>query len=573
MKIEKFININWYMERKPYQISSETDVFYLKICRDLFKIIDTLTSEYEDVYMDEEDCREMAYIFTAYFEDQATEIGFWKSLTELHKKQFGKRLPFFDASILQQQEEDWGDILPADIHYLGYISYLNILTNTEDDPIILFNTLFFIELTEKVFNYLEKNEEVLIPDFYESFLLPESDYIDFKKQLDWFTYQSYLTGMEFSHKLDDFMLKLVDGETDPSLMQPLLYTERDRLMFEVPSRLTAIFPADILAGAMHCNEEKKQEIRNLKWRPHGLFHIRFETATHYRFLHTSTDEEFDVLKNSLNNPIDCIKNEYWITTLADWNNDYNVSGLCSVSPYKGEKIYHYNLKMQHRFQKHYGKYREHIEETALKYRNEAQRFLGNDLIVFDTGYQLQEKLNEFNQWYFDVVADKSGLPKGSKPVMFDLPQEIVNQAGVALFIPPADGLQFITNHQLILDLLQTKEVDVVTVEQRGSLLTMLSDDTVGPDYWFYLKKNFPIPNLSLFLKCPVDNEMDFDALLRIYRPEDFSPLKLPRFSTFTSEKISHETARKIFSKEKVRGKIIFKRMVLKNKVKNQNIAF
>ena len=51
------------------------------------------------------------------------------------------------------------------------------------------------------------------------------------------------------------------------------------------------------------------------------------------------------------------------------------------------------------------------------------------------------------------------------------------------------------------------------------------------------------------MKCPAETDEDFEALLRIYRSKDFSPLKLPRFTTFTSERISHETARQIFSRK------------------------
>jgi hypothetical protein len=199
-------------------------------------------------------------MFTAYFEDQVTEIGFWKSLTELHKKQFGKRLPFFDSEILRQQVEDRDDILPADIHYLAYIRYLNILTNENVKPVVPFNTPFFIELTRRVFDYLENIEEVLVTDFYKQFLIPENDYIEFKKQLTWFTFKSYLTGIEFSRKLDDHMWDLLEAETDRSQMSPLMYAEQDRLLFEVPSTLTAFFPLDILASAMQCDDKKKREI-------------------------------------------------------------------------------------------------------------------------------------------------------------------------------------------------------------------------------------------------------------------------------------------------------------------------
>jgi len=321
------------------------------------------------------------------------------------------------------------------------------------------------------------------------------------------------------------------------------------MLFEIPSSLTAFFPVDILAGAMRCGDRKKEEIMNLKWRPHGIFHVQKETDTHYRFLHTSTGEEFDVLKSSFNQPFDSSKEEYWISTIAQWNSEYYISGMSLPSPYKEEEIYHRNLEMQHSFQKHFQEYRKHIEETALNFRNEAELFFGNDLVVFDTGQQLQKKLNEFSQWYFDKIADKTKLTEDKEPIVFTLPEKFLALFGIALFIPPADGLQFITIHRQLLHILQTKETKNLSFQQVDEVVHMFLDGSVGAEYWFYLKKKFSIPNLSLFMKCPADADEDFEALLRIYLPDDFSPLKLPRFTTFSSERINPETVRDIFSKK------------------------
>ena len=539
------------MERKPYTMHTDYDLFYMKICRDLYKIINKLVDEYSGtVDVGEEECRELAWVFTAYFEDRVNEIGFWQSLITWHKKLFGKRLPFFDARELQQQEEEYEDILPADIYYLAYITYLQLMNDDEAKTLVYFNKPFFIHLSEKVFNYLDKKEEVLTTEFYESFLIPAEDYIEFKQQLDWFTFSNYLTGISFTKKFEAVEWRLLEENTDKAMMGPMMYGERDRLLFEVPSAYTAIFPVDLLAEAMRCSDTKKEEIHNLKWRPHGIFHVQQETGTHYRFLHTATGEEFDILKTSFNQVFESSKEgEYWITTVAGWNDEYYISGLCLPSPYEGEEIYHRNIEMQHSFQKHFSPYRRHIEEMALNFQKEAVRFFGSDFVIFDAGNKLQEKLNEFNQWYFETVTDKTNLAKDIKPAAFLLPEELLTVSGIVLFLPPVDNMQFLTKHQQLLGILQTKHTDKVNLPEIEEVLPMLFDDGVGADYWFYIKKNFSLPNLSLFLKCPADTKEDFEALLRIYRPADFSPLRLPRFTSFTSERISHQKIREIFSKK------------------------
>jgi hypothetical protein len=531
MKLEKFININWFMERKPYANHTSYDSFYLKICRDLYTIVHNIVTENDkDINLDEEDFREMAYLFTGYFEDQVNNIGFWNALIALHKKQFGKRLPFFDKKIVEQQEEEFNDILPEDIHYLAYITLLNLLTDQEEKPVILFNSDLLIQLKEDIFAYLVEIEEVFTTDFYEKFLVPEQDYIEFKKQLDWFTYNSYLTSIEFTKRIDDHLEKLLDSNTDPSLLSLYLYSERDRLMSEIPSSFTAFFPADILAMAMRCDEKKKEEIRNLKWRAHGIFHIQQETETHVHFLHTSTGEEFDVLKASFNMPIKKAHQDHWITTIVRWDNDYYISGLCAPSPYKGEELHRTNLKMQYTFQKHFSGYRNSILELAREYRETAVTYFGNEFVIFDSGFLLQKKMNEFHAWHHSTVADLSNFSQKPEPVKLNLPEELLRTEGVALFIP-LDGFQFILNHKQLMHLLEAPRIEKLTREAVEDTMGMLTDDSIGIDYWFYIKKHFPITNLSLLLKCPLDSDEDFEALLRICLPEDFSPLKLPRFTT------------------------------------------
>ena len=176
-------------------------------------------------------------------------------------KHFGKRLPFFDKKTLQQQEEEWEDILPADIHYLAYISYLNYMNYKDEKWLVHFDKKFFIDLSKSVVVYLNEIEEVLITGFYKSYLIPGDNYIDFKMKLSWFTFKSYLTGIEFSEKMDIYLQQLREKKTEPSMLATMHYAERDRLMFEEPSQLTAFFPIDILAGglAMHGNLKRRNQ--------------------------------------------------------------------------------------------------------------------------------------------------------------------------------------------------------------------------------------------------------------------------------------------------------------------------
>ena len=84
--------------------------------------------------------------------------------------------------------------MPVDIHYLAFIQYICLLNDGEEQALVFFNKPFFVDLTEQVFDYLNNIEEIVTNNFYEKYLIPAQDYIDFKKQIEWFCFYGYLTG-------------------------------------------------------------------------------------------------------------------------------------------------------------------------------------------------------------------------------------------------------------------------------------------------------------------------------------------------------------------------------------------
>lgn len=537
------------MEHKPYETASAYDVYFLGLCRELYGIIQTHANRHRtSVDLDEEDCRDLAYVITDYFQDVTGNIGFWDAMVQLNQQHFHKRVPLFSKDVIAEDQAISTDIHYVDIYYLLFINYMALMNAYGDgQTLIFFETKFFHELTNALLDRLDEIEEVPTTDFYTRYLVPDEDYIHFKTKLDWFTFHGYLTRIQFEdlslEALDNFVSQEVESEFLPLLM----HGEEDRLKFEVPSYYTAFFPLDIFAGALKCSSEKKQEIINLKFRPHGIFHVQQEFADSYIFLHTATSEEYRVMKSSFNRLPDTKSSEYFITTLAYWNGTYHISGLCLPSPYEGEEIYRRNIQEQHSFQRHYEPYRRELLNNATEYRNRAVEYFGKELIEFETGFDLQQKLNDFLIFYNESRLGQKSQNKSQIPAKIELPAALKKAGGIALFIPPANGISFITVHRVLMDILQTSTPEDVSMDRLQEALAALLDDSVDAAYWFYLRKHFDLPNLNSFAHCNVDSNEDFNAFLRIYKPQDFSPLKLPRFTTFTSERMAPEEAAKLFS--------------------------
>lgn len=527
MKLEKFISIGWYMDRKPYPGHTAYDTFYLHICRDLFGIVSRFSKQERELPdLDEEQCRELAWILASYFEDRVTGIGFWRSLTELHRQHFGKRLPFFEKEALERQEGETDDILREDIWYLIYLSYINLMAVDGEKPVVPFGAGFFLRLSQAVFDYLDAIEEVETTTYYDEFLEADNDYFVFKRKLDWFTFGSYLTSVEFNNRLKEFFFGLDEPEErGPEYLSMLTYTERDRLMIDVPSALTGFFPADILAGALRGREQQKQEVRNLKWRVQGIFRLDGQNHSTYAVTHSATGERFSVRKSSLMHVIG--KEEaFWAASLVSWNGSWHFTG--TAFPIFGgvEQVEQQNNRLQYLFQRHFPAYRQKVQEVALDFRNAAAGFFGTELLVVASADELQDHLRRFSRWYVQTKTG-SAAPRGA--VNVEVPEEVRGEKDLALFIPPQDGFTFVMGHSQLSALLQSRP-DTVPFADREDALQMFAAPGLESEYWMHLRKQGVLGSLSHWLQCPLEDDADFEGLLRIYHPADFSPLRLPAFT-------------------------------------------
>lgn len=549
MSLEKFININWFISQKPYSTSTQYDLFYLEVCRRLYKTISTTAKEYpEEVILSEEDCRRIAYIITGYFEDVVNDFGFWQSFIKINIDHYGKRLPFFEKDLIKEDEALSDDVHYVDIYYLLFINYTYYLNKYGRSTVVNFRKKFFEEATVKIIDVLNELEEVPLTNFYDTYLLADIEYIAFKQKLKWFTFKSYLTGIHFTAELNTFVANI--DNVEPEFLPLVIYAEEDRLMFEQPSHLTGFFPIDIFAGALNCTEENKTKIRKLKVRPHGIFHVQNELSDHYLFLHTATREEFKVLKSSFDKSLDTTRSEYFITTLACWRGVYNVSGICLPSPYEGEEIYRRNIKDQHTYQRHHQEYIDTLTLKATEYYNSMLAYFKTPLVLFKTGAEMQQGIQDFTVWYNNRMSTVNSPVSYSKKPTVELPKHLIKAQQPALFISVRNGFSFNTSHNTLLYVLQVADVNKVSMEQMRLAVAAIFDPNVDADYWRHLRNNYYLPNMNLFAKCNVDEDCDFEAWLRLYKPAEFSPLQLPSVTTFTSERMSFENAMELFKGDK-----------------------
>ena len=109
--LEQRIYIKKWAELKPYDKLAPTDLYYLKLSNEVKKaLVETKESHTLFIYLDPDEVDMLACFLTSYFEDLISETNIWNSFVGMHKRLYGKTLPFYDLSEYFEDEINVQDI-------------------------------------------------------------------------------------------------------------------------------------------------------------------------------------------------------------------------------------------------------------------------------------------------------------------------------------------------------------------------------------------------------------------------------------------------------------------------------
>ncbi len=516
-----YITKEWFLQQKPYDRFSEYDYFYLRICRDLYKMIIAKTAGSEFRY---EYSRGLAYRMTSYFEDVVNGIGLWKSVTDHHQLIYGKRVPFFTKAQLNAWEEEYDDINPGDVYFL--VLQYHVTLQREGYGFEKTNIKL---LSDDIFAYLDDIEEVKLTDFYEDFFQPADDYYYVKNLLSWVTMKSYLFGAEFDGKVQEIREDLLErGPLLDEREKMFFYAEQDRLMFTVPSSLSALFPLQVLAGCMRGDEKVKAGILSLKDRISGLFYFEQAGSKYYVFRHSYTGEIYNVLCSSTSGPLDPSAASWLQTTLVKFNDEYHITGVL-FEPFPPNtplsEINSYNEARQFEFLKHDQKYRDALRSSVQFQYEQSTEFFGSAWILFETKEAFEEQMNAFYQWQYEKSA-KEGNSKRKEAPVFNA-SGIPDGQSIGYFVSKVENAEFIYSPEALIE--NVKTFTTVMDYFRSGVLT---DEGLSAELLAYLHgEEFPATDKRRAEDFgALDSPAEFGALLRLYFPDDFSEFKMPRLT-------------------------------------------
>jgi len=183
-----------YMQRwlsfHPYEAPHQSDYYYLKLCNEIYKVLEYDVFPDEEIHISEEQKKDLACFIACYFEDVISGPGLWHAFITHANELYGTYLPFFDPDPDEYYPEE---INPEDIHFLLWY-YLSMVFR--DDSVISPSIYEWSDHSEQIFEILEREYDVAPESFnLKQFFRISAGKLDFylvRDKLKWIILDSWL---------------------------------------------------------------------------------------------------------------------------------------------------------------------------------------------------------------------------------------------------------------------------------------------------------------------------------------------------------------------------------------------
>lgn len=327
-KQDKVFMSDW-LKLKPYSNPNlQYDNFYLNLCNEIYEILKDEEDFFEQQDMEREQIKQLTCVVVSYYEDFISEIGIWNAFTEHNKNTIGEYLPFYSSEDYSNEYINWQDIAYLIWHYT---------TKWYDETVYPADYEVFIDLGKEIFELLEEYiDESPATSQYEKLLTIKSncDFFEFKSTLNWFSTEGYTMGIEFGNSIKNQLENLSIKEKTTSNFGVLTYQFKEDFLYRERSSFGALNAPEWLAAVCRCNEDKKQEIRELSERHCKHFvYEGSESKDFFKFRHYVTEREYLVFRQSFQAGISKIKQgDICEIHLLKWDKKWWFSGAMMSYP-------------------------------------------------------------------------------------------------------------------------------------------------------------------------------------------------------------------------------------------------
>lgn len=289
----------------PYNKAQQSDSYYLKLCNEIFNILKRDVYPDEDLFISDEEKKDLACFITCYFEDVISGPGLWRAFINQVKELYGIWLPFYD---LDPNEYYPDEINQEDLYFLEWY-FLSMVYehNTLLSPYIY----EWSEISDEIFGVLEREYETApennnLKEFFKV-KEDEDNFFIIKEKINWIMLSSwlhYFLREELVKLIDDL---LVEGEEDSfpeDALEGFMYDTEDSFIFFSHTTLLARQGKEWLAHLMGRDHPLFGSVLEMGEKKSGMYIYNGTEGNNLLFEHIATETELKVTSESMKIPAD-----------------------------------------------------------------------------------------------------------------------------------------------------------------------------------------------------------------------------------------------------------------------------
>ncbi|WP_221407987.1 DUF3843 family protein [Proteiniphilum sp. X52] len=366
--MKKRIYINDWLLFKPYEHPVKTDMYYLRICNDVKRVLCadnnffTLANRF-----DEKEINSLACFLTSYFEDIISGTNIWKSFVRVHMRLYNKQLPFYD---LQEYYE--GEINTQEVCFLTWYFF-----NTIQDE-IFFNPFnpFFLEAAGAVMSVFDdawdhapENDD--LSSFYRM-NDTERDFYAARQFVETVLFRTYLFGIDSIPVLEEKNDEIITKYRNDEKLMFFLNENTDALIHHHRTRLLAFTGKEWAAEIIGESHPLKSDFLEMSPKIQGYFLYKGQDQTDVFIEHIASGKRFHLTKKSFDHA-DKLKviDTIIFIGIVKWKGEWWFSGTYFQAPFNKELVAYEKSSIQSRAQVNFLDHQSNDVDEMLKQQEKA----------------------------------------------------------------------------------------------------------------------------------------------------------------------------------------------------------
>lgn len=464
----KIFQQDW-LEMYPYAKPVHSDIYYVRLAN---KILSSISVFGDKGSFCSSNLKDIALCTTAYFEDIISGFGLWRAFWGEHYRLYGKYLPFYDLDGYYMEDE----INEEDVRFLVWNIVQRDATKQRhsilnpENPVIGLLSLHIYGILDDEYESAPENEALQSvfssPELYAGFY-------EFREQVSWFFYDSYLM-RPYTKKLLDSRLKELDESVSEFIEMNrgvLKYMAEVGLLFDTPCGPLGLKVQEWMSAIAGEESETGRFLMDIKSR-------RIEDGD---YLVTGEDDDKIRLLSPDGEELFLSKLSYWKEIKLVPQEDVIVAGLVYFkgSWYINGVLTRAGLE-QYRDAAVRAETRKHGNQQAYDCLMKANK--GKPVVFLKDAGQLRLYMDRILR-----LDDK--LP-------FRLDKEMEDWQNLVVFAHPEEGLRIYPHLAVCLKDQDNPYYDQAQAEDEGFGL-LVGEYSVSPGFIDYIIENNLVPDLAL----------------------------------------------------------------------------